>query len=476
MTSCLATQRVGKASKTNGKLLQPNKLDEILSIMFEHSIYEPEPVATPTQEGDLFHNYEIKNWDLSKRIYQILGVSAAVNLLALLVFSTTSVLTMKGCDSPLVGNVCQVLDTIYVGSKLFGTDREYVNAVYDKTELGDADVTFVDVSGETPPISYPEGYFQIANPEQFLAQVEQANNPPIDSGFIAPGIPITQPSTGSTLIDTPQRLPKVNSNPIDGDLPSGFGDAGSNPTTRKGRRGGRVKPPVPDQDDTADKKPSETPEPLPTPMSSEAVTAVDINKKPLADFADDIVTKWDAKEVDLNQPFVVVLNGVLTKEGKLDAEKSKFDLSKQKGDQKMIDVAKAAIQAVGDSGFLTYLRSLDVEKVTITLIQDDKQLTAVISSSQKTSERANVISSGIGGYISLGKLKYTDPNADERKLLDGAKATADGKNFVLNFAIPKPVAQEMITRRLKEAQAKKQQQPQPNSGSINKPNNNTAKK
>lgn len=476
MATCLATHRVGNASKTNGKLLQPNKLDEILSIMFEHSLYEPEPVVTPTEEGDLFHNYEIKSWEPSKRIYQILGVSAAVNLLALLVFSTTSVLTMKGCDSPLVSNVCQVLDTIYVGSKLFGTDREYVDAVYEKTELGDADVTFVDVSGDTPPLSYPEGYFQIANPEQFQAMVEQANNPTTDSGFIAPGIPITTPSTGSSLIDTPQRLPRVNSNPIDGDLPTGFGDAGANPTTRKPGRGGRVKPPVPDEDDTAGTKPNETPEPLPTPMSSDAVKAVEINKKPLADFADDVVTKWDAKEVDLNQPFVVVLNGVLTKDGKLDAEKSKFDLGKQKGDQKMVDVAKAAIQAVGDSGFLTYLRSLDVEKVTITLVQDDKQLTAVISSSQKTSERANAISSGIGGYISLGKFKYGDPNTDERKLLDGAKSTADGNNFVLNFAIPKPVAQEMITRRLKEAQAKKQQQPQPNSSSLSKPNNNTAKK
>ena len=45
---------------------------------------------------------------------------------------------MKGCESPLVGRVCDVLDTVYVSSMLFGTDRDYVDAVYDKTELGDA--------------------------------------------------------------------------------------------------------------------------------------------------------------------------------------------------------------------------------------------------------------------------------------------------------------------------------------------------
>ncbi|MFN0141065.1 MAG: hypothetical protein ACKVQW_13385 [Pyrinomonadaceae bacterium] len=444
--------------------------------MFEHSLYEPETVVTPTQEGDLFHNYEIKSWELSKRIYQILGVSAAVNLLALFVFSTTSVLTMKGCDSPLVGNVCQVLDTIYVGSKLFGTDREYVDAVYDKTELGDGDVTFVDVSGDVPPLSYPEGYFQIANPEQFQAMVEQANNPTIDSGFIAPGIPITTPSTGNSLIDTPQRLPKVNSNPIDGDLPSGFGDAGSNPTTRKPRPGGRVKRPVPDEDDTADNKdPSETPEPLPTPMSSEAVTAVEINKKPLVDFGNDVAAKWEAKEVDLDKEFTLVLDGFITADGKLDRKKSKFDPSKTIGDQKMIDIGKSALEALGDSGYLTFLKVAGVDKITATLSQNGENISVVITSPQNSLERAKSIASNVSLSILVGKGVVKNPS-DERTLLDGAKTTNDGKTFVLNFAIPKPIAQEMIKRKLQETLAKQKQQQGPNSTSLSRPNDNTAKK
>jgi len=195
-------------------------------------------------------------------------------------------------------------------------------------------------------------------------------------------------------------------------------------------------------------------------MTSDAVVGLEINRKPLTDFADDVAIQVNAGEVDLNQPFTIVMNGVLTKDGKLDRKLSKFDVSRQKGDPRMIDVAKSALEAVGDSGFLTYLKSLNVDKVTVTLVQDDKQINAVISSTQNTPERAKSIASGLNSYISFGKIAVENPS-DERTLLDGAKVADDGKNFVLNFTIPKPIAHEMITRKLKEAQAKKVQQGQP---------------
>ena len=72
--------------------------------MFDQSVYNPgvgERVAT--HEGDLFHNYEIKSWEITPQVYKILAASVVVNLLALLVVGQTSLLTMKGCDSPFVG-------------------------------------------------------------------------------------------------------------------------------------------------------------------------------------------------------------------------------------------------------------------------------------------------------------------------------------------------------------------------------------
>lgn len=439
--------------------------------MFEHSLYEPEPVVTPTQEGDLFHNYEIRNWELSNRIYKILGVSALVNLLALFVFSTTSVLTMKGCESPLVGNVCQVLDTIYVGSKLFGTEREMVDAVYEKTDLGEADVTFVDVSGDVPPLSYPEGYFQIANPEQFQAMVEQANNPTTQPGFIAPGIPITTPSTGASIIDTPQSLPKTNPNPIAGDLPSGFGDSGSNPTIRKGRRDGRVKPPVPDEDDTADKqdedKKGETPKVEPT----DPVTAVTINREPMKKFGKETAEKVDKKEVDLSSNFKVVAQATLTADGKLDTtidkktKQKKSRILQSEGDEKMIAVVTEAIAAIGDSGWLGYLKAQGIDKLNFTFSQTDDQLIVNITSDQLTPERVKTISSGLGGLISTAlladRMGANTLGTDEKALLQAAKVTDNNKQVMLDFVLPKPVAQEMINRNIqksKEAETGKKSQ------------------
>src|SRR5690606_23860072 len=103
--------------------------------MFEERSYrsDADTSAATTQSDDvLFDNYEIKTWEMSPRIYKILAVSAAVNLLALVVFAQTNVLTMKGCESPFVGRVCQVLDTVYVGAVLFGTERDYIDAEYER--------------------------------------------------------------------------------------------------------------------------------------------------------------------------------------------------------------------------------------------------------------------------------------------------------------------------------------------------------
>lgn len=439
--------------------------------MFEQSYYQQPVAASVEERPELFKEYEIRNWEFGPRVYKILGAAAVFNLLALLVVAQTSLLTMKGCDSPLVGRVCTVLDTVYVSTMIFGTDREMVDAEYDRTSIADSEITFVDVTGVTPPLSYPEGYFQLANPEQFQAQVIDpiTGMPMMNNGL--PDINDSAISTfpqnsGTDLLNTPQVLPQTNPNVVTGPLPS-FGGGGSTYTAPKAPKGPRVKVPknaLPDLDDNAvaqtKPSPSPTPEALPTPMTSDQVNAVEINKRPLVDFADGVATKWSAKEVDISQDFTVVLYGALTAQGALDPKKSKFDVAKQKGDQKMIDIGKAALEALGQSGYLNYLKSLNVDQFTAVLSQDANSVKVVITSPQKSEAMANTITSGLNSYIALGKIKVENPS-DERTLLNGAKVVAEGKNFVLNFEIPKQIAQEMINRKLTEAQAKKAQQPKP---------------
>ena len=73
--------------------------------MFEQSLYETNTVATPLEQGDLFHKYELKNWEFTPRIYKILAVASIFNLLALLICAQTSVVTAKGWESPVDGRV-----------------------------------------------------------------------------------------------------------------------------------------------------------------------------------------------------------------------------------------------------------------------------------------------------------------------------------------------------------------------------------
>jgi hypothetical protein len=137
----------------------------------------------------LFQDYEIKSWNYSPRLYKIFGAAAVFNLLALLVIGQTNMLTTRGCDSPMVSRVCQVIDTIYIGSTLFGTDSDFESRDYVKTELEDAEITYVNLTGADEPLKYPEGYFALANPNDGFSTVENLNGgfPITESGI--PGIP-----------------------------------------------------------------------------------------------------------------------------------------------------------------------------------------------------------------------------------------------------------------------------------------------
>jgi hypothetical protein len=459
--------------------------------------YQERPMRTVASEPDLFRNYEIKNWELSPRFYKILAASAIFNVMALFVFAQSNLLTRKGCDSPMVSKVCQVLDTVYIGSVLLGTDTEFASKDYEKTELEDAEITYIDVSGQTPPLNYPEGYFALANPEEYAMRQQQMQmmngdmsgfTIPPTSGFPSSSINPTIPNSTDLMNVTPN-LPPQNNNPIAGNIPSSPYSVGKTPTypSRRFPRQRPVKTPnmknespkqLPDLGEETAKnekeeaeKEAKKEESKQPDISSLPVAEEIINKKPLQDFGDDVLDKVTAKKVDLSKNFTVVMQGAITKDGKFDKKKSGF--AKLDGDQEMINVAKSAIEAIGDSGLLTYLQKLGVENINFTLVQDDKQIYAIITSDQKSESKAKSISSGLNTAISLGKA--TVKEQDTLALLNAAKVETQGKNFVLNFNLEKPIAQELINRQLIKAQAKREQQQQPNGTAENKPNQNSGK-
>lgn len=449
---------------------------EVIIHQEQAEFVNPKPHATAPELGFL-EKYEIKNWEFSPRIYKIMAASAIFNILLLTVFAQTNILQARACDSPWVGRVCQVLDTVYVGSKLLSNESEFASAPYERTEIDDADVVWINQTG-TEPLNYPEGYFALANPESqfqtmmtdpmlgnsgfpdFNQQIPPASNIPPPAPM-----PVMPPTTGFNL--PPQKLPPASKNRvIIPDTPIGDNPIGEN--TAKNQKPEAKKP---DANQTA--KNEAEPESKQPDISSLPVAEDIINKKPLQDFGDGVLEKVSKKEVDLTKAFSVIMVGTITKDGKFDRKKSAF--LKTGGDQAMIDVAKLAIEAIGDSGILTYLKTLNVDNIQFELVQDDNQIYAVITSTQPTPQRAESVSSGLNTAISIGKM--TVKEEDTLALLNAAKVESKDKNFILNFKIEKPLAHEMIKRQLLKAEEKrKQQQQQPNSTAQTQSLDKTASK
>jgi hypothetical protein len=446
------------------------------------------------QDQELFQGYEVKNWDFSPRIYKILAVSAIFNILALLVVAQSNLLTTKGCDSPLVGGVCQVLDTLYVSGTVLTTDSEYVNKDFTKTELENAEIIWIDQTG-VDKFKYPEGYYALSNPELSIP-----TEIPIDPNAPFPDIPGINSSNpplngGASLIDKAPVLPKSNPKAVVTDIPTdplgNFGVTPTNPTRVKTKRTdpfprdpkiNQKNPTIPDSE-TADKDESLT------GNKDEIVTNIEINKAPLKTFAADVKTKFEKKEIDLSQNFKIVADGVLTKEGKLDVtvdKKTKQPKSRvilAEGNEQMIEVAKQAIAAIGDSGWLRYLRDQGVEKINFTVAQDNDNLQVIITSDFPTNERAKGASSALSAAISIALLADRKDlkklGEDEKTLLSNAKTTVNPQNdkqFVLNFVLPKATALEMITRKLNEpVEAPPEAKPNGSTAQIKENKTNTAK-
>ena len=432
-----------------------------------------------TDEEELFGKYEIKSWNWTPRIYKIFAFSAIFNILFLVAVAQTDILRTKACDSPLVGGFCQVIDTLYVGGKILGTDAEWGSKDYEPGKINDADVVWVDKTSMELPLEYPAGYFQIANPEQFPPEGTIPGMPDFSAGINStPSVVTPNPTVNNPTI-TPNspnnkgifsraaRPPKApKGDVITGKLPDGINIDPTEETKSDTKK--------PNTDTTAETKKPDEDKPKQSGLQTLPVAEEIINKKPLQDFGNVVLDKVAKKEVDLNKEFSITMVGTITDEGKLDPKKSAF--VKSSGDQAMVDVAKLAIEAIGNSGLLTYLKRLDVNQIKFDLVQNDQGISVVIVSDQKSKNSAEKVTSGLNTAISLGKM--TVKEEDTLALLNAAKVESKEKSFILNFNLEKAIAQQLIKRQLEKAEAKRKQaeETKPNSTAQTVNNNTSAKK
>jgi hypothetical protein len=444
--------------------------------MFEQQSYAYDVPADELREGDLFYQHEVGRWKFDNRLYAIIAGSAVFIFAFFGGVAQTPFLTARGCDSPFVGRVCQVLDMAYVGSVLFGTEREMADAEYERTQLGEADVVWIDQTGVPTQMEYPEGYFQIANPEQFQAQQAMLNGTSNPYDFNTSGFPVTTPpvQSGSSLIDTPAIAPKKNpkarpdklpDSPFDlSDVNGEDADKTANTNTNSNKTDSKV----------AQNKPS----PSPSPAEDESTPdkfGIFLNKRPMRVKAEETIADINANKVKTDTNFKVVVTGTLglAKDGKtvvLKNTKPVIDPKAPKNDPAMEKLVQDWILAVGDAGWFGYLDKLKSKQLTITIEQNDAELVASVKADQPSENLARSAASGLNVVLQGAALAVKD---DEKTFLEKAIVTAEGKTFVLNFAIPKPIVQEMIQRKLAEQAAGTQK---PSGITMTPQGNNTAAK
>ncbi len=438
--------------------------------MFDQELYNQETPAAPTQEGDLFHKYEIKPWEFSPRIYKIIGVAALANLLFFTGVAQTNVMTMRGCDSPFVGRICQVLDMAYVGTVLFGTEREYVDVAYEKTDLGDAEITFISMDRNEPMFEYPPGYFQ---PEPEV--IDPLTGLSTSGSEYAPGI--QNPTAGNRL--PAQILPKPNRRPVKGKVDNPWSDekddGGENPTVGNGdAKGKNGKGKIDDNGGIAKIEPTPTPDESADGAKADKL-GVFLNKAPLREQADETVKKIGSGAIDLTKSFKATVAGSLGlgKDGKTVILKNPKPVPidpNVPNDPVMEKLAQEWIVSVGDAGWFGYLDRFKVKDVTITVEQVGEKFIATVRGSQPSENAARTAASGLNGYISIGK---ATAQGDALVFLEAAKTSADGNTLILNVEMDKPIVQEMIQRKLAEIKSKEKK---PNGNAVVRPGDNTAVK
>lgn len=170
-----------------------------------------------------------------------------------------------------------------------------------------------------------------------------------------------------------------------------------------------------------------------------------INKKPLQDFGAKVLSQVQNKEVDLSENFLVEVSGEITKGGKLAPQKTQYIRSE--GDEKMIAVAKSAIEAINDNGIFIYLSQLGIDKISLILEQNDNEISAVIRGDTTSANRARSIESMLNMAVSAVK-ENAKTDDDSRVILGGTKVSANEKSVTIKTAVEKSVGQEMIQRHL----------------------------
>lgn len=361
---------------------------------------------------DLFANFEINSdprWPLLTRL--------SAGSLVLHVLFIISAFYVPG-----------VRDTLNIASIFSGAD--YVDADYDKTSIED-EATVIDLANEK--FQYPEGYFSTTSTDPaldpFAAQViAEAHNVP-------PPVPPLPPPT-PTPTPTPLPSPSATPSPQPTASPS---LPGTKTTTGEAVAGAS---PAPKPKEEIDKD-------LNKIAAENNIVRPDegaINKRPLKDWlarANQLKVKG---ELDLSGVIELVIEADLDSQGKLHNAK----VVQKTGDPKLIEITKDFVAALSDSNALYFLKDPKFPEesrlLRLTVKMDANEVVARVETEAKTPERAKELATGYNALLVGGQ--FLRSGKDEEVLYKNTKITADGKQLIVNFKMPRADAAAMLSKQV----------------------------
>lgn len=346
--------------------------------------------------SELFDRFEINRtprWPLMSRLVALSLVAHGLFLVAVVYVPT-------------------VRSMLYVASNVSGI--KLVSEDYDPTLIGQR-ATIVKFEPHEK-LYYPPDYFgapEVAETTQLDALVVQQYAPP------PPPAPVYRPRR--------PRAPRVVTTPPD-------------PT------------PTPE---VAQATPSPSPAPL-TEAEKQAEAEMEriakengiarppgnINTKPFEDIAVKGKELFDQGKLNLNSSIDVTATGELNEDGTLKPETVKLDWgATPPTDQNTADLAQQLITAMSQSRVLVVLKG--AKDVRISLKLDQQTVKIAVMSDLPSEDDAMKTALGLSTMVAIGRSAKKGTN--EGTLYENLKFDNQGKQFAMNFEMPKDAAGKMIT-------------------------------
>jgi hypothetical protein len=174
----------------------------------------------------------------------------------------------------------------------------------------------------------------------------------------------------------------------------------------------------------------------------------EINKQPWKDWLKSTNDLKVQGKLDLSKPVEVIILADFDEDGKLTGPPF---ITQKSGDPALIEVAKGMVAAMIDSNMLFFLRDpktkrLETRQLQITIKLDDQAVTGKVQSDAASPERAQQLSTTYSGMLYFGTIARQ--GKDEEILMKNTKVTAEGKQIIINFTMPRHDASELLKKQL----------------------------